>query len=294
MNTSCKSCGNREEPGEVVESIVPIGSSSCSCPASTILGSPKSKNGLLSHSHGSDCGYSSSMEGSETGSREGSEVACTEGICNHDETGEYSCSHHCLEDKEEDGVDSCVEFWDNCEEQTKEKNKKKKRKSRGLLNTNEHHGSQPEVCSSDSSRREEPSILPSSENTYDPTASSTHTCQNQQTTCAKLCCVSFFSAGLQLPWTKPHLANSLNHQTPDTCPQGQCTTKSLMELLDEAEMSSGEENCLTQDEIESFVEENKSFYNTRDQYRQHLKDRFNKYCHSSVYRGDWLPTTSVK
>lgn len=27
------------------------------------------------------------MEGSETGSREGSDVACTEGICNHDETG---------------------------------------------------------------------------------------------------------------------------------------------------------------------------------------------------------------
>lgn len=43
--------------------------------------------GLLSHSHGSDCGYSSSMEGSETGSREGSDVACTEGMCNHDETG---------------------------------------------------------------------------------------------------------------------------------------------------------------------------------------------------------------
>jgi hypothetical protein len=27
------------------------------------------------------------MEGSETGSREGSDVACTEGICNHDEHG---------------------------------------------------------------------------------------------------------------------------------------------------------------------------------------------------------------
>lgn len=27
------------------------------------------------------------MEGSESGSREGSDVACTEGICNHDEAG---------------------------------------------------------------------------------------------------------------------------------------------------------------------------------------------------------------
>lgn len=39
------------------------------------------------HSNGSDCGYSSSMEGSETGSREGSDIACSEGICNHDEAG---------------------------------------------------------------------------------------------------------------------------------------------------------------------------------------------------------------
>lgn len=51
---------------------------------------------------------------------------------------EYSCSHHCLEDKEEDGVDSCVECWANCEEHAKGKNKKKKRKSRGLLSANEH------------------------------------------------------------------------------------------------------------------------------------------------------------
>lgn len=51
---------------------------------------------------------------------------------------EYSCSHHCLEDKEEDGADSCVECWANCEEHAKGKNKKKKRKSRGLLNANEH------------------------------------------------------------------------------------------------------------------------------------------------------------
>lgn len=51
---------------------------------------------------------------------------------------EYSCIHHCLEDKEEDGVDSCVECWANCEEHDPGKNKKKKRKNRGLLNANEH------------------------------------------------------------------------------------------------------------------------------------------------------------
>ncbi|KAF4073014.1 hypothetical protein AMELA_G00253920 [Ameiurus melas] len=293
VNTGCKSCGNREEPGEDVESIVPIESSSCSCPATTILDSPKSKNGLLSHSHGSDCGYSSSMEGSETGSREGSDVACTEGMCNHDETAEYSCSHHCLEDKEEDAVDSCVECWANCEEHAKGKNKKKKRKGWSLLNANEHHASPADAFPSDG--RGDPSGLPGSENTHDPSVSSTHSCQSKQSTCPKPCCGSSFSAGLQLPCAKRQLTNGLDHQTPDTCTRGHCTTKSLVELLqDEAEMSLDEENCLTQDEIQSFVEENKSFYSTRDQYRQHLKDRFTKYCHSSVCRGDWLPTTSVQ
>ena len=47
--------------------------------------------GLSPRSNGSDCGYSSSMEGSETSSREGSDVACTEGICNHDEAGQSCC-----------------------------------------------------------------------------------------------------------------------------------------------------------------------------------------------------------
>lgn len=104
------------------------------------------------------------MEGSETGSREGSDVACTEGICNHDENGRFgknaisvwypqnlsiweenslsfagddSCVHRC-DDKEEDG-DSCVECWANSEENnTKGKNKKKKKKSKTLKCENEH------------------------------------------------------------------------------------------------------------------------------------------------------------
>jgi len=104
------------------------------------------------------------MEGSETGSREGSDVACTEGICNHDENGRFGknrtqvwypqslsigeenslssagddpCVHRC-DDKEEDG-DSCVECWANSEENnTKGKNKKKKKKSKTLKCENEH------------------------------------------------------------------------------------------------------------------------------------------------------------
>uniref|UniRef100_A0A673K7W9 Gametogenetin-binding protein 2 n=1 Tax=Sinocyclocheilus rhinocerous TaxID=307959 RepID=A0A673K7W9_9TELE len=195
VDGGCKSCGSGEESVGSVEVIITSVSSSCTCSAASILHSPKTKKALLPHSNGSDCGYCSSMEGSETGSREGSDVACTEGMCNHDETGEYSCSHRCSEEKEEDAVDSCVECWANSEDNTKGKNKKKKRKNKASLCRSEHN---------------------------------------------------------------------------------------------ESEVTSDEENCLTQNEIQSFVENNKSFYRTRDKYRQHLKDRFTKYC-----RGEWLQATSV-
>lgn len=61
---------------------------------------------------------------------------------------------------------------------------------------------------------------------------------------------------------------------------------------DDSEVTSDEENCLTQDEIQLFVDSNKSFYNNRDQYRQHLKDKFTKYCRGG---GEWFAaaTTSV-
>uniref|UniRef100_A0A8C8F8J2 Gametogenetin-binding protein 2 n=1 Tax=Oncorhynchus tshawytscha TaxID=74940 RepID=A0A8C8F8J2_ONCTS len=205
-NGGCKACGSREEEEEghvsCVEVVVTSNESttSCSCPDSTvpILGSPKVKKGLSPHSNGSDCGYSSSMEGSEPGSQEGCDVACAEGICNHHEAGDYLCGHQCAEDKEEDCMDSCVECWASSEENTKGKKKNKRRKNNGLLSY---------------------------------------------------------------------------HQ-------------------DDSEVTSDEENCLTQDEIQSFVDNNKSFYNNRDQYRQRLKDKFTKYCHGGA---DWFAaaTTSV-
>uniref|UniRef100_A0A9J8A4G3 Gametogenetin-binding protein 2 n=1 Tax=Cyprinus carpio carpio TaxID=630221 RepID=A0A9J8A4G3_CYPCA len=239
VDGGCKSCGSGEVSVGSVEVIITSESSSCTCPAASILHSPKTKKALLPHSNGSDCGYCSSMEGSETGSREGSDVACSEGMCNHDETGEYSCSHRCSEEKEEDAVDSCVECWANSEDNTKGKNKKKKRKNKASLCRSEHVSS-------------------------------------------------------HLFWTNfsHHVSSSRHFHSqpvlPDTCAQENSCAKSLMELLNESEVTSDEENCLTQDEIQSFVENNKSFYRTRDQYRQHLKDRFTKYC-----RGEWLPATSV-
>ncbi|XP_052454535.1 gametogenetin-binding protein 2 isoform X2 [Carassius gibelio] len=254
VDGGCKSCGS----GEV---IITSQSSSCTCTAS-ILHSPKTKKALLPHSNGSDCGYCSSLEGSETGSREGSDVACTEGMCNHEETGEYPCSHRCLEEKEEDAVDSCVECWANSEDNTKGKNKKKKRKNKGSEADRSSRGS-------------------GSAAVHESPFPSPHLCKSKVAPCCESC-ESF----------TPRVSSSRHFHSqlvsPDTCTQENSCAKSLMELLNESEVTSDEETCLTQDEIQSFVENNKTFYRTRDQYRQHLKDRFTKYC-----RGEWLPATSV-
>uniref|UniRef100_A0A8C8F8M5 Gametogenetin-binding protein 2 n=1 Tax=Oncorhynchus tshawytscha TaxID=74940 RepID=A0A8C8F8M5_ONCTS len=230
-NGGCKACGSREEEEEghvsCVEVVVTSNESttSCSCPDSTvpILGSPKVKKGLSPHSNGSDCGYSSSMEGSEPGSQEGCDVACAEGICNHHEA-DYLCGHQCAEDKEEDCMDSCVECWASSEENTKGKKKNKRRKNNGLLS---YHQNQRDVCPVVTSKEDQP-----------------------------------LSGGYQ-------------------CQESHGTA-----------VTSDEENCLTQDEIQSFVDNNKSFYNNRDQYRQRLKDKFTKYCHGGA---DWFAaaTTSV-
>ncbi|KAH0513843.1 Gametogenetin-binding protein 2 [Microtus ochrogaster] len=203
IENSCKACGSTEDGNSCVEVTVTNENTSCTCPSSgNLLGSPKIKKGVSPHCNGSDCGYSSSMEGSETGSREGSDVACTEGICNHDEHGEDSCVHHC-EDKEDDG-DSCVECWANSEENnTKGKNKKKKKKSK-MLKCDEH---------------------------------------------------------------------------------------------DESECTSDEEIFISQDEIQSFMANNQSFYSNREQYRQHLKEKFNKYCrlndHKRPICSGWLTTAGA-
>lgn len=277
----CKACGSQEEAG-CVEVIVTNESTSCSCPDSAILGSPKVKKGLSPHSNGSDYGYSSSMEGSEPGSREGSDVACTEGICNHDQAGDFTSGHHCAEDKEEDGVDSCVECWANSEENSKGKNKKKKKKSKGLCSD---QGEKAEGCVAEGNRKG-----------HGGPSSSTH---RTKEACATLRCDTFASVALQLPWAE-HRKNMSHYLGPtgDTCAQGDSNAMSLMELLDDSEVTSDEENCLTQDEIRAFVESNKSFYNNRDQYRKHLKDKFTNYCLSTdqskaVCGRKWFATTSV-
>lgn len=72
----------------------------------------------------------------------------------------------------------------------------------------------------------------------------------------------------------------------------------IMSLIqDDSEVTSDEENCLTQDEIQTFLERNQSFYNNRHQYRQHLKEKFTNYCRATERSkrvcGKWFATTSV-
>ncbi|XP_034608659.1 gametogenetin-binding protein 2 isoform X2 [Trachemys scripta elegans] len=284
MENSCKACGSTEDTSSCVEVIVTNESTSCTCPSSgTLLGSPKIKKGLSPHCNGSDCGYSSSMEGSETGSREGSDVACTEGICNHDENGDESCVHRC-EDKEEDG-DSCVECWANSEEDnTKGKNKKKKKKSKTLNEHIQKLGS----CIADPSNRETSGNIVCTEFHLDKTKD-TH---------AESCCNSEKN-GQQLPWFDHRKNVSQFAESTETSlvPDSGKGAKSLVELLDESECTSDEEIFISQDEIQSFMANNKSFYSNREQYRQHLKEKFNKYCrlndHKRPICSGWLTTAGA-
>ncbi|XP_019941698.1 gametogenetin-binding protein 2 [Paralichthys olivaceus] len=261
VKDSCKVCGSHddeEEEARCEASIAANISTSCSC-------SDNTKQDLSTHSNGSDCGYSSSMEGSDIGSREGSDVACSEGICNHDVAGDEPTVHHCAEGKEEEGIDSCLDCWQHSEENTQCKSKKKKRKGKGLCND---QGLKCEGCVS-------------AGNTTGHGSPSSHTCRTKEIF-SSLCGNTFSSIALRLPWAV-HQRNLSPHT-------------SLVELLDDSEVSSDEENCLTQDEIQAFLERNKSFYNNRHQYRQLLKEKFTNYCRvterSKPVCGKWFATTT--
>lgn len=68
-------------------------------------------------------------------------------------------------------------------------------------------------------------------------------------------------------------------------------------LQDESECTSDEEIFISQDEIQSFMANNQSFYSNREQYRQHLKEKFNKYCrlndHKRPICSGWLTTAGA-
>ncbi|ETE63435.1 Gametogenetin-binding protein 2 [Ophiophagus hannah] len=196
LETSCTACGSPEERSSCVEVIVTNANASCTCPTGgTLLGSPKIKKGLSAHCNGSDCGYSSSMEGSETGSREGSDIACTEGICNHDENVDDPCIHRC-EDKEEDG-DSCVECWANSEDANmKGKNKKKKKKNKKC---EAEHIQKLSSCLVETSNREGP-------------GTATHTDYHRDKTKdphAEICCRTEKAGPPTVPWLEHRKTASL-------------------------------------------------------------------------------------
>uniref|UniRef100_A0A3Q3JUY2 Gametogenetin-binding protein 2 n=1 Tax=Monopterus albus TaxID=43700 RepID=A0A3Q3JUY2_MONAL len=255
------------------EGIATNGRTSCSCPGNT-------KQDLASHNNGSDCGYSSSMEGSEMGSHEGSDIACSEGICNHDEAGDdpHVLTHHCVED-EEDGIDSCVNCGQHSEETSQCKSKKKKRKGKEFpcfIQSLPNCTPFKTCCMSDG-------------NTTGHSLPSSHICRTKEIFYS-LCGDTFASIALRLPW-RVHQKNLNLHMRPPE------TNISLVELLDNSEVASDEENCLTQDEIQAFLERNQSFYDNRHQYRELLKEKFTNYCRaaerSKPVCGKWFATTSV-
>ncbi|KAF7244339.1 Gametogenetin-binding protein 2 [Varanus komodoensis] len=286
LESGCKACGGTEERAGCVAVLVTSENASCTCPNSgTLLGSPKIKKGLSAHCNGSDCGYSSSMEGSETGSREGSDVACTEGICNHDENGDDTCLHPC-DDKEEDG-DSCVECWANSEDSsTKGKSKKKKKKSK--------------KCEAEHMQKLANCVVEAGG--HEGSGKALHTELHRDKTKdphAETCCRTEMARQL-VPWSEHRKVASLCAADPPEAPavpdpgKG---AKSLVELLDESECTSDEELFISQDEIQSFMANNKSFYSNREQYRQHLKEKFNKYCrlndHKRPICSGWLTTAGA-
>lgn len=191
--------------------------------------SRNTKQDLSPHSNGSDCGYSSC---SEIGSREGSDVACSDGICNHDEA---------------DGGDCCLDGWQQKEEQC---SKNKKGIGANLYNK---EGWKNGVC-----------LL--NGNAASHSRKLLHTCPTKETI---LCGKTFANRALHLPHEK-------NHRV---VPQR--GKNSLVELLEDAEVVSDEENGLTQDEIQSFFRKNPTFYSDRPIFRQNLKDRFSDYCRAA-------------
>ncbi|XP_030010493.1 gametogenetin-binding protein 2 isoform X3 [Sphaeramia orbicularis] len=278
VGSGCKACGGHdEEEPSCEERIAASETSSCRCPDDT-------KPDLSPHSNGSDCGYSSSMEGSETGSGEGSDIACSEGICNHDDAGGGSAHpHHCADDKEEDGTDSCVDCWTHSEPNTQCKSKKKKRKGKGLCTD---QGPKAEGCTSDGAS---PPGL---------SRPLLHPCRTKELF-SSLCGDAFTNVALRLPWATHQDNLNFGARPPDA-------KISLEELLDDSEAMSDEENCLTQDEIQAFIDRNQSFYDNRHRYRQHLKEKFTDYCRATetttpscsqrrvpVCSGKWFATASV-
>uniref|UniRef100_A0A3Q1CN82 Gametogenetin-binding protein 2 n=1 Tax=Amphiprion ocellaris TaxID=80972 RepID=A0A3Q1CN82_AMPOC len=265
---SCKACGSHDEEEEVgcEASVATNGSPSCSCPDS-------SKQDLSPHSNGSDYGYSSSIEGSEMGSREGSDVACSEGICNHDEAGDDPNVHHCAEDKEEDGTDSCVDCWPHSEDNTQCKSKKKKRKGKTF-------------CHDQVTKK-------NGELTY-LKVKVVKLPQKVFTDLKKKQDHVFFELHLILPFLKN---NKYSRYIPYKLLHVTSSTSVVFLSQDDSEVTSDEENCLTQDEIQAFLERNQSFYNNRHQYRQLLKEKFTNYCRatkrSKPVCGKWFATTSV-
>ena len=133
--------------------------------------------------------------------------------------GDDSNAHHCAKEKEEDGIDSCVDCWPHSVENPQCKSKKKKRKGKGLCNdqVREHTGEDTfcmlniyrceltQVCSFPQGQKGDGSLSEEITGHSQPTS---HTCRTKEIF-SSLCGGPFASLALQLPWAIHH--NNLRH-----------------------------------------------------------------------------------
>ncbi|XP_067866427.1 gametogenetin-binding protein 2 isoform X3 [Heterodontus francisci] len=265
----------------------------CACEISTPLQTPgetKAQEETTSESVESSCKDCGSIEDANGRvevivTNESTSCTCpgSENLLGSPKTkkGDDTCVHHCVEDKEEDGVDSCVECWANAAEENT-KGKKKKKKGKGVKC--DYGSENTQDCNMDLSSQVNLANTFHNEFHHDKTKDS---CNSQE------------KGGQQPAWVAQILSEkhfSQSSQIPPPClPDWGRGTKTLKELLEESECTSEEEIFITQDEIQAFMTNNQSFYINREQYRQHLKEKFNKYCRSNDYSvcNGWLTTAGV-
>lgn len=129
--------------------------------------------------------------------------------------------HLCTEDKEEDGIDSCVDCWPPPEDKTQCKSKKKKKKGKGLCSEQVRGQSTEFNCCMHSiqrcipirvcvflQRQKDEGHL-SEGNKVGHNLPSSHTCRTKETFSSS-CGDTFANVVLRLPWTIHQKNLSLN------------------------------------------------------------------------------------
>ncbi|CAM9959190.1 unnamed protein product [Lampetra fluviatilis] len=215
----------------------------------------------------SDCGYSSSAEGSEPGSQDGSEGSCRVDGGGGVEKAPAGCCPECT-------AKSALPL---AAETLPDGGKKKKKKKK-------NQGQQADVSVGRMARTPHPravGLLTLGRDVY-----LVFGCQKVQQQQQQL------KKGGQKRGGKQ----------PTGGEEKQDPARSLADMLDDSDDCFPDaESFISPDEIRSFKASHRAFYVQRDQYRQQLQERFNQYCNAHngpcdqrCCNGKWLATAGVK